>query len=471
MRFTSPLKRLVTSLFFLAPLTLSAEQKANILFICVDDLRPELGCYGKEHMYTPNIDRLAAQGRLFSRHYVQVPTCGASRAALLTGRYPRTGADLGNGAISAAHKRAQSTTTLPQTFRDNGYTTISIGKVSHHPGGLMGKEWNDPSKVEMPGAWDQHLMPSGEWKTPQRAMHGLAHGVPRSRGKSPAIEIEEGADTLYPDGLITNTALEHISQLAKQEKPWLLAVGLIKPHLPFTAPKQYWDLYEGKDLPPVQHPEKPERSLTWSKSGEFLGGYSHEEKDPREDTAYAAHVRRHYYASVSYVDAQVGKILNALEQSGQKDHTIVVLWGDHGWNLGERRIWGKHNLYEEALHSPLIIRSPEMKQAGTAADAITETIDIFPTLCELTGVAKPNTLDGASLAPQLKVATAESDGIARSFWKGSQSLRTDRYRLTRQTSKSKATDYNLFLFPETEAPNNEQTQKVAAQLESQFFTP
>ncbi|WP_435894891.1 sulfatase [Oceaniferula spumae] len=454
-----------------APPTLAQTKvKPNILFICVDDLRPELGCYGKSHMHTPNIDQLAAQGRVFSRHYVQVPTCGASRHSLVSGRYPRAGSDRGNGAISARAKNDKLTPTFPQVFKNNGYSTVAVGKVTHYPGGLMGSEWNDPKQVEMPGAWDRNLMPSGEWKTPRNAMHGIANGVPRTRGKTPALEIKEGPDTLYPDGLITNTAIQQLGELTKSEQPWLLAVGIIKPHLPFTAPKKYWDLYEGQKLPEVTDPEKPKRFLTWNGSGEFFGGYNHQGKDPRKDAEYAALVRRYYYASVSYADAQVGKILTSLEKSGQKNNTIVVLWGDHGWNLGEKAIWGKHSLYEESLQVPLIISTPGISKAGTPAQAITETIDIFPTLCDLTGVPAPDGLDGVSLKAQLDNPAADSDGLARSFWGGSQSIRTDKYRLTRGGKKDQ-TNYNLFLFPETEAPDQAKVDSVSSELAPKFFKP
>lgn len=445
--------------------------KPNILFICIDDLRPELGCYGKSHMHTPNIDKLAVEGRLFSRHYVQVPTCGASRACLLSGRYPRTKSDRGNHAVASRYHRADTPPSFPKLLKDHGYQTISIGKVSHYPGGLMGPEWNDSKKVELPQAWDKHLMPCGVWKTPRVAMHGLAGGQERIRGKSPAIEIKPGGDDLYPDGLICDTALEHIKQLSQQKKPWLLAVGLIKPHLPFTAPKKYWALYNGQNLPVLGQPEKPRRDLTWNGSGEFLNGYGHGGKDPRKNTAYAALVRRHYYASVSYTDAQVGKLLAALQESGQTDNTIVVLWGDHGWNLGEKRMWGKHSLYEESLHSPLIIRTPNIKQPGTSATAITETIDLYPTLCELVGMNVPEYLDGVSLKPQLLNPKAPTDGLARSFWGDAQSIRTDRQRLTRQMGKAgkETPRYNLFVFPEKKEPSQKDVQRVVKELDRQFF--
>ena len=460
------------AIFLLATISqiIAEDTKPNILLICIDDLRPELGCYGKSYMHTPHIDTLGNQGRIFRRHYVQAPTCGASRHSLLTGRYPRTPEDLRNQAISIRVKKKTLPPTIPQVFKQSGYTTLSVGKVSHHPGGLMGKEWNDPNKEEMPGVWDQKIMPCAEWKTPFRLMHGIADGIPRTRGVTPAIEVKEGPDTIYPDGHISDSAVKSIQNLSKTDQPWFLAVGLMKPHLPFTAPKKYWDLYEGKKLPVVNHPDKPSRNISWSKSREFFGSYNHDKKDPRTDAVYAATVRRHYYASVSYVDAQVGKLLTAIEQSGQKENTIILLWGDHGWNLGERAIWGKHNLYEEALLAPLIIYTPGMKDAGTPANAITETTDIFPTLCELSGVEKPDTLDGTSLKAQIDNPRAPTDGTAISFWQDSQSIRTDKYRLTRQIKKNQAS-YDLFLFPEKEEPSKELVDQVKKHLSNRFFTP
>ena len=178
-------------------------------------------------------------------------------------------------------------------------------------------------------------------------------------------------------------------------------------------------------------------------------------------------MRRHYYASVSYVDAQVGKILTALEKSGQKENTIIILWGDHGWNLGEHSIWGKHNLYEESLHAPLIISSHGMKQAGIPSTEIVETADIFPTLCELSAISAPEGLHGTSLKPQLEDPESPTDGVAISFWKKSQSVRTDKYRLTRQMKNGK-TSYNLFLFPETKAPDTDQVFRVSRELSGKF---
>ncbi len=195
----------------------AAESSPNLLLICVDDLRPELRCYGADYIHSPNIDRLAASGRAFSRHYVQAPTCGASRYALLTGRYARDGAGRGNGALVARAKRGDPPSpTFPEWFRRHGYTTVSLGKVSHHPGGLYGRHWNDPQSVEIPGAWDRQLMPTGPWRHPEGAMHGLAHGEIRTEaGKMDVFQSVAGADTIYPDGLVVEEALQQMELLSR----------------------------------------------------------------------------------------------------------------------------------------------------------------------------------------------------------------------------------------------------------------
>jgi len=449
-----------------------AAQRPNILFICVDDLRPELGCYGESHMLTPNIDKLASKGRIFTQHYVQVPTCGASRACLLTGKYPTRRPDLSNMALSLRYKKKNQGTTpsFPQLFKSQGYYTVSIGKVSHHPGGLMGKGWNDPKKIELPNAWNEYLMPCGEWKSPEGAMHGYAGGKGRTKTFRPLTEKTKGDDHLYPDGLIADAAVKHLNALSQQKQPWLLAVGFIKPHLPFAVPQKYWDLYETQQLPPVQHPEKPDRSITWSKSSEFFN-YQQMGYNVRKNAKDVAELRRYYYACVSYSDAQVGKVLNALDKSGQAKNTIIVLWGDHGWNLGERAMWGKHNLYEEALRSPLIIQDPRLNNSpGKSTISVAETIDIYPTLCDLIGIKVPTYLDGASLKPQLLDPQAKTDGLARSFWGRAQSIRTQDIRLTRQPSKEEFA-YNLFHFPETSIPTSREVKSAQQKWADSFLKP
>ena len=373
-------------------------QKPNVLLICVDDLRPELNCFGADYISSPNIDELAEMGVSFRKHFVNAPSCGPSRYTLLTGQY---GPVRNDALFQRANKIAQGAAidpSMPEWFRTHGYTTVSVGKVSHHPGGRGGNDWNDSTIIEIPKAWDKHLMPVMEWEHPRGMMHGLAHGEIRVKsGDMDVFQSVEGDDTIYPDGLITNEALKQLNELTTDnDKPFFLAVGIIKPHLPFGAPKSYFDRYEGVKLPVIEHPQKPEGKTTWHGSDEFMK-YNRWGKDPNSDTDFADEVRRHYAACVSYADAQVGKIIAELKQTGADKNTIVVLWGDHGWHLGEHAIWGKHSLFEESLHSPLIIHYPGMNSKGSKTDAIVETLDIFPTLCDLTGVEIPKFSQGVSL--------------------------------------------------------------------------
>jgi len=404
------------------------EARTNVLLICVDDLRPELACFGADHIHSPNIDRLASEGRPFFRHYVQAPTCGASRYTLLTGCY----GPAGNGALMGRAKRLgegrEVPKSLPGWFRRAGYQTVSVGKVSHHPGGLGGADWDDPGEVEMPGDWVRSSMPCGPWRHPRGAMHGLADGEVRgAAGTMAVMQAKDVPDSGYPDGLITEAAVGELRRLAAGDEPFFLAVGLIRPHLPFGAPEKYYDIYRNKPLPPVAHPEKPEGRSTWQRSGEFrnydLGG-----RDPNTDPEFALEVRRHYAACVSYADAQVGKLLAALEESGSAGRTVVVLWGDHGWHLGERAVWGKHTLFEESLRAPLVVRAPGMNAPGSVSRAVVETIDLFPTLCGLAGLAAPAGLDGRSLVPQLEDPTAPGHE-AVSYTRSAATLRTAGQRL------------------------------------------
>lgn len=404
-------------------------KQPNILFIAVDDLRPELGAYGLDYMHSPNIDRLANEGRLFERHYVQAPTCGASRYALLTGTLgPANNPALFKRATALAQDKASRSPSIPAWLRQHGFTTVSVGKVSHHPGGMGGANWDDASKLEMPHAWDRHLMPSGDWEHPKGAMHGLAHGeIRRNAGEMDVYQTAEGDDSIYPDGLITEQALEELSDLARSEQPFFLAVGIIRPHLPFGAPEKYMEPYLGVDLPPID-PVKPEGRSTWHRSGEFMK-YNRWGRDPNEDPEFALEVRRHYAASVSYADAQVGRILDRLEALGLKDDTIIVLWGDHGWHLGEQAIWGKHSLFEESLWAPLIIRTPDMPFPGRRSREIVESIDLFPTLSRLASLPVPEAVDGQSLLNELILPVGQGGHAISYYTRGRVTIRTDSHRL------------------------------------------
>ena len=413
----------------------SFADKKNILLICVDDLRPELNSFGVDYIHSPNIDRLAASGRAFHNHYVNAPTCGASRYTMLTGQYgPYGNAALFNRAKEMASPNSSVSPSMPEWFRKNGYKTVSVGKVSHHPGGWGGIDWYDHNILEMPGAWDRQLMPTGRWKHPRGAMHSLVHGEIKAIGsfsenKMDLMQSAESEDTDYHDGLIAVEGLEQLEDLAASDQPFFLAIGFIKPHLPFGAPARYMDPYRDVELPPIPHPDKPTWQSTWHASGEFTNQYFHYGQDPNEDEAYATKVRRHYAACVSYVDHHVGLILETLKKTGRDKDTIVALWGDHGWHLGEHAIWGKHCLFEEALRSPLIISVPGMKDPGAKTNAVVETLDLFPTLCELTGLDLPDFAHGSSLVPQIEKPNAKGH-TAYAYTGGAKTLRTERYRLT-----------------------------------------
>jgi len=407
----------------------AAATKPNVLLLCIDDLRPELNCFGKTYIHSPNIDRLAAGGRVFHRHYVQAPTCGASRYTLLTGRY---GAASNNALFGRAKKLAESPDEVPPSmpawFRRHGYTTVSVGKVSHHPGGRGGPDWDDDQQPEMPNSWDRHLLPAGDWQHPRGAMHGLAHGEIRGNAKEMDVfQSEKGPDTIYPDGLITDEALKQLGQLAAGGKPFFLAVGIIRPHLPFGAPARFMEHYRDATLPPTPHPAKPEGTTTWHKSGEVMK-YNRWGRDPNVDQAFAIDVRKHYAACVTFADSLVGRILAKLKAVKADKNTVVVLWGDHGWHLGEHAIWGKHALFEESLHSPLIISYPGIDKPGEETRSMVETLDVFPTLCDLAGLPKPGFAHGVSLLPLLKNPGAPGHP-AVAYRSSVETIRTDTHRL------------------------------------------
>ncbi len=416
------------SIVFLSLVAIAYGEKPNVLLLCIDDLRPELACFGVDYIRSPNIDTLASQGRPFHRHYVQAPTCGASRYALLTGNY----GPYGNGALFQRGKKLKAdprsaSPSLPAWFRQHGYTTVSVGKVSHHPGGRGGRNWDDDSHHEMPLSWDRHLLPAGPWQHPRGAMHGLANGEIRVKaGNMDVYQATKGPDSIYPDGLITDEALRQLGQLAKSDKPFFLAVGIIRPHLPFGAPAKYFEPYRNAKLPPIPHPKRPQGKTTWHGSGEFMK-YNRWKRNPNNDPEFATEVRKHYAACVTYADTLVGRILKKLEALGVRDNTIIALWGDHGWHLGEHAIWGKHALFEESLRSPLIIHYRGIPHPGKATESIVETLDIFPTLADLAGLPKPDSVNGVSLRSILE--DPQAPGHSAISYTRARTIRTETHRL------------------------------------------
>ena len=304
-------------------------KRPNVLFIAVDDLRAQLGAYGLPAMHTPHLDAFANQGRLYQRHYAQVPTCGASRHALMTGRYPVESLAYNNGAF-ALLSRPDAPPTLLGHFRAAGYYTASLGKVSHQPSGILGGDDDDDdatteTRLEMPGAWDESSAPTGKWGGTNQAFYAYADGSSRTKGVSPAYEM---ADESYPDGLIAQSAIAKLERLGQAEQPFFLATGFYKPHLPFNAPKKYWDLYERDkiELAPFREtPRNVDRALSLHDSVEFFQNYGGHPADARTSDDYARLIRHAYFAATSYIDGQIGKVLDALDRLGLRENTIVMV--------------------------------------------------------------------------------------------------------------------------------------------------
>jgi len=416
----------------------SDPSRLNVLLICVDDLRPELGCYGASHIHSPAIDRLAAQGRRFTRHYVQSAVCGPSRCSLLTGRRYwhwdcwRT--------LRQADTQPEQPVSLAHHFRRQGYRTVSIGKISHEPGGTMPPDYQIH---QVPFSWDEAFCPSGPWKNPWRAFFAYDRGqaynkvIHWTKDEPPRLPFE-GADVDdngYADGLIADAAVAQLESLSRRSQPFLLAVGFFKPHLPHNAPKKYWDLYDRDAIPLPTH-RRPatgvDPNISLHESFELTTHYDWPSGPGTISDAEARRQRHAYFACVSYVDAQIGKVLDACHRLDLDNRTIVILWSDHGWHLFDHGMFGKQTNFEIATRSPLIIRTPDLAQPGEAAKGLTETVDLYPTLIDLCGLPAVEGLVGTTLRPLLVDPTAPGKPAAFSFHNRGQkmgrTLRTDRFR-------------------------------------------
>jgi iduronate 2-sulfatase len=393
-------------------------KQPNVLFLAVDDLRPQLHCYGQERIHSPNIDRLAAGGVLFERAYCMVPTCGASRASLMTGIRPTPKRFLSYQ--TWAEKDAPGITTMNTHFKRHGYYTLSLGKVFHHPTDQK-VGWSEPAW--RPRAGRAYHLPENQTLDRQR---GKELG---SRGRGPAYEAADGPESSYPDGMIAAKAIASLHQLKEGKEPFFLAVGFLKPHLPFVCPRKYWDLYDHSQirLPATYHRPKNAPDQAIHNFGE-LRAYARIPARGPVSNETARNLIHGYYACVSFTDAQIGKVLGELDKLGLADNTIVVLWGDHGWNLGEHTLWCKHCCFETSMRIPLIIRAPGIKAGRTAT--LAESIDLYPTLCQLAGLPLPSHLQGTSLLPVLKDPSTAGKGFAIGRFGRGDTIRTDRHRFT-----------------------------------------
>jgi iduronate 2-sulfatase len=408
-----------------------AAGKPNILLICVDDLKPLLGCYGDTVVKSPNIDRLAARGVLFEAAYCNQAVCAPSRNALMTGLRPQSLGiyDLGTN----FRKSVPDAITLAQHFMRNGYRAEALGKIFHVGHGNT----NDTDSWSVP-----HYSPKTisyalkENNPPESTREEALFENKKEAWKLPRGAPTESADVpdnAYGDGMIADEAIKRINAAKpKSDEPLFLAVGFLKPHLPFVAPKKYWDFYDpaafklaGLQKAPAGAPDFA--PTTWGELRQY--------KDMPERGPLTPDQQRHlihgYHAATSYMDAQLGRVLDALDASGLAQNTIIVLWGDHGWHLGDHGMWCKHSNYEQAARIPLIVAAPGLK--GVRTKALVETVDIYPTLSELAGLPAPGKMDGKSFAAVLTdPGAAVRDSVTHVYPRGDKlgrAIRTDRYRL------------------------------------------
>lgn len=421
---------MIRSLFFstlLSLCALGAKQK-NVLIFFIDDLRPELACYGEEGIQSPNIDSLASGGVLFERAYCQQAICGPSRISMLSGLYPDTsGIDDLWTPLRKALPKAMS---MPRYFKERGFVTASFGKVYHH---RIDDKINWVELPDRPGQLyaSRAVLASIEKRKKAARDKGLSQLEVSSASKGPAVECAEVEDEIYQDGAVAQQAVQSLRR--NREKPFFMCVGFAKPHLPFAAPKRYWDLYERNqfDVPSRSLPEgAPSIAFTkWNELRSYLGI---PKEGPLSDEL-TMELKHGYAASVSYADAQVGKVMAELDRLGLRDDTIVVLWGDHGYKLGDHGLWCKHTNLELDTRVPFIVSAPGFGK-GKRSKALVEMVDVFPTLAALTGGEIPSSCDGKSMEPILKDPNGSFRDFALSRYpRGSTigySMRTDRWRYT-----------------------------------------
>jgi iduronate 2-sulfatase len=441
----------VFSTLFVFLLTLSslhAADRPNVLFMAVDDLRPEFGCYGNKVVKTPNLDRLAARGTVFEKAYCQQAVCSPSRTSIMTGLRP----DVTKVWDLETHFRVAQPdcVTLPQHFKANGYHTSALSKI-YHAGFEDGRSWNEPHWYPKGRAvdtdqidWTKQIVTRHDVNVDEFA-NPVADGPARKNGKSPkkgpAYEVSPKEDDQLPDGATAAEAVKRLSSLKSQGKPFFLAVGFLKPHLPFVAPKKYWDLYDPNAIPVPTTDRMPENCPEFAghTNGE-LHGYPGVPRENPIPADFAKTLRHGYYACVSYTDAQVGRLLDALDKEGLAENTIIVLWGDHGWQLGDHGLWHKHTNFEIAARVPLLISVPKQKTAGRHCAAPVEFLDVYPTLADLCGLPKPEKIVGKSLKKFIENPSVASADVAISQYHRKDpvsglevmgySVRNDRWRAT-----------------------------------------
>ena len=399
--------------------TITSTNKKNVLFIMVDDLRPELNIYGQSQIISPNIDALANSGVTFNRAYCNVPVCGASRASLLTGIRPTSNRFLTY--FSSIKKEAPNVLNLVQHLKNEGYMTISNNKITHLKNDI--DEWDEEWYPDENGF--RNYISEENIRLEENDEHGYAYEN---------IDVKDDA---YNDGKTANKSIEDLKKLKKEGNPFFLAVGFVKPHLPFNAPKKYWDLYDAEkiELPknsvfPKSAPRKANH-----KWGE-LRYYNQVPKQGQVSETMAKKLIHGYYASVSYVDAQIGKVINAIDNLGLRDNTVIILVGDHGWSLMEHGLWVKHSNFEVALQVPLIVSASNIPK-NKKTNSIAELVDLYPSICELANISQPTHLEGESFVNALKNPSKIYKNTALARYHKGETLVADSYFYTEWNKKGK----------------------------------
>ncbi|MBB6462375.1 sulfatase-like hydrolase/transferase [Flammeovirga kamogawensis] len=420
------MKKLILSIIiFSAAWSLGhAQEKKNVLFIAIDDLKPTIGSFGDDFAITPNIDRLADEGTVFLNNHCQQAVCGPSRASLLTGLRP----DVVRVWDLKTKIRSQrpNVVMLPQYFKENGYTTYGVGKifdprsVDKQQDEVSWTAYTLPNQLKYPEGYREPSLsyyqdPANRARIKELRKEAIEKGIKKNKINKwiqtqfkPAYEKADVPDEAYIDGAITEQGIQYIKDLENSDKPFFLAVGYKRPHLPFAAPSKYWEMYQEKEVPLAQFQQKVVGGYdkAYHNSSE-LKGYKTEGIDISEQDGLAVvsedgqrKLIHGYYAATSYVDALVGRLLTQLKESNLDKNTIIILWGDHGWHLGDHRLWNKHSNFEQATRSPMVIVDPSQKTVRRV-ESVTEFVDIYPTLTDLAGIATPTSLSGTSLRPLL----------------------------------------------------------------------
>jgi iduronate 2-sulfatase len=418
----------------------------NVLLILVDDLKPVLGVYGDTTVKSPNLDRLANRGVRFDLAYCNQAVCAPSRNNLMLGaRSTSTGLYSLGMPFRAAYPNA---VTMPQYFTAHGYSAAAIGKVFHvgHGNTDDSASWTEPYHFDKVVDYVLPASTHGQLTREEAFFTNANTGVPNKQlPRGAAWENADVPDNAYADGRIADEGIKRLTGYVGRERPFFLALGFTKPHLPFNAPTKYWDLYDPAKLPLAEYQQRPTGAPSYAHKS--LGEMAQYFPVPEDyEGVLEEDLQRKlvhgYYASLSFMDAQVGRVLDALDELGLSDNTLIVLWGDHGWHLGDHGSWTKHSNYEQANRIPLVFAGPGVGAPNRSTRALAETVDIYPTLAELAGLPPPaatvpQPFDGKSLVPVLRDTSTEiRDHAYHAFPKGSKKLkligraiRTSRYRL------------------------------------------